>query len=176
LWPKHRQICVNSLFFPCKLTETGSQETASTTTHAHNFITENVIELPDHCATLRGQQQEEGTGMNIEQREVDGVTVAYLSGRLDSSVAGDVMDKLNGIVTAGATRLVINLKDLTYISSSGLRGLLVAAKLIKSSNGDLRLCEPIERVAKVLNDSGFSNLIHTDKTQSDSIAALRAAK
>lgn len=114
--------------------------------------------------------------MNIEQREVDGVTVAYLSGRLDSSVAGDVMDKLNGIVTAGATRLVINLKDLTYISSSGLRGLLVAAKLIKSSNGDLRLCEPIERVAKVLNDSGFSNLIHTDKTQSDSIAALRAAK
>lgn len=111
--------------------------------------------------------------MNIEQRVVDGVTVAYLSGRLDSSVAGEVMDGLNGIVTAGATKLVINLKDLTYISSSGLRGLLVAAKLIKSSNGDMRLCEPIDRVYKVLNDSGFANLIRTDASESESVAALR---
>ena len=111
--------------------------------------------------------------MNIEQRVVDGVTVAYLTGRLDSSVAGEVMDGLNAIVNAGTTKLVINLRDLTYISSSGLRGLLVAAKLIKSANGDLRLCEPIERVAKVLNDSGFSNLIRTDNSESDSVAALR---
>jgi anti-anti-sigma factor len=111
--------------------------------------------------------------MKIEHRQEDGVTLVQLSGRLDSSVAGDVMDQLNGLVSAGTTKLVVNLKELSYISSAGLRSILVAAKLIKSVNGEMRLCEPNGRVSKVLDESGFSYLIKIDSHEGQSLEALR---
>lgn len=112
--------------------------------------------------------------MKIEHRQVDGITLVQLSGRLDSSVAGEVMDQLNGLVNSGTTKLVVNLNELTYISSAGLRSILVAAKLIKSVNGGMRLCEPNGRVSKVLDESGFAYLIKIDSQEDQSLEALRA--
>ena len=86
--------------------------------------------------------------MQIEHRQVGGVTVALLSGRVDSSVADDVTAQLDRLVNAGATRLVVNLKEVSYISSAGLRSIIVAAKLTRSLNGDMRLCEPNALVSK----------------------------
>ena len=70
--------------------------------------------------------------MNTLKRQIDGITVVDLSGRLDSSVSGRVMDDLNEVVGAGAAKLVVNLQHVTFISSAGLRSILVAAKLAKS--------------------------------------------
>lgn len=112
--------------------------------------------------------------MEVEHRQEGGVTVVQLSGRLDSSVSGEVMDKLNSIVNGGATKLVLNLRELNYISSAGLRSILVAAKLIKSANGEMRLCEPNGRVSKILDESGFSYLIKIDSHEGKSIEALQA--
>jgi anti-sigma B factor antagonist len=111
--------------------------------------------------------------MNVQHRDVDGITVVDLSGRLDSAVAGEVMDKLNALVNGGATKLVINLKDLAYISSAGLRSILVAAKLVQTSNGSMRLCEPTGRVSQILHESGFAQLLKIDSHEAQSIAGLR---
>ena len=111
--------------------------------------------------------------MKIDYRQADGVTVVNLSGRLDSASSGEVMDQLNGLVNGGAAKLVVNLKDLTYISSAGLRSILVAAKLTKALNGDMRLCEPNGLVSKILEDSGFANLIKIDNHEGQSLEALR---
>ena len=70
--------------------------------------------------------------MNTLKRQTDGITIVDISGRLDSSVSGQVMDELNEVVGAGAAKLVVNLQHVTYISSAGLRSILVAAKLAKS--------------------------------------------
>jgi anti-anti-sigma factor len=111
--------------------------------------------------------------MPIEHRQEGDVTVVQLSGRLDSAVSGDVMDQLNALVNAGTTKLILNLKELTYISSAGLRSILVAAKLVKSANGEMRLCEPNGRVSKVLDESGFGYLIKIDSHEGQSLAAFR---
>jgi anti-anti-sigma factor len=110
--------------------------------------------------------------MQIDHRQVDGVTVALISGRLDSAVADDVTAQLDRLVNAGATRLVVNLKDVSYISSAGLRSIFVAAKLTRSLNGDMRLCEPNALVSKILDASGFANLIQIDAQEGHSVAAL----
>ena len=112
--------------------------------------------------------------MNTLQRQIDGITLVDISGRVDSSVSGQVMDQLNGIVSSGVTKLVVNLKQVSYISSAGLRSILVAAKLVKSGNGEMRLCQPNDLVRKTLEESGFSNLIRIDEHESQSVAALRA--
>lgn len=112
--------------------------------------------------------------MKIDHRQVNGTTVVDLSGRLDSSTSGEVMDRLNGLVNGGATKLVLNLRDLTYISSAGLRSIFVAAKLAKTLNGDMRLCEPNGLVSKILETSGFANLINIDTEERQSLEALGA--
>jgi anti-sigma B factor antagonist len=111
--------------------------------------------------------------MNTLKRQTDGITIVDISGRLDSSVSGQVMDELNEVVGAGAAKLVVNLQHVTYISSAGLRSILVAAKLAKSSRGEMRLCQASDLVRKILEESGFSNLIRIDDHESQSIAALR---
>jgi len=110
--------------------------------------------------------------MKIDHRQVDGVTIVDLSGRLDSFAAGDVMDQLNAIVNGGTTRLIVNLKEVTYISSAGLRSLFVPAKLILSLKGGMRLCEPTALVSKILDASGFANLIKIDSSEEQSLAEL----
>ena len=111
--------------------------------------------------------------MNTLKRQTDGITIVDISGRLDSSVSGQVMDELNEVVGAGAVKLVVNLQHVTYISSAGLRSILVAATLAKSSRGEMRLCQASDLVRKILEESGFSNLIRIDDHESQSIAALR---
>lgn len=113
--------------------------------------------------------------MDIEQRQTEDITIVNVSGRLDSSVSGQLMDRLVGIVNSGSAKLIVNLQDLHYISSAGLRSILVAAKLIRSSGGELRLCQPSELVRKILLESGFSNLIRIDEDEAGSVAALQAS-
>lgn len=112
--------------------------------------------------------------MNILKHQLDGITIVDISGRLDSSVSGQVMDQLNEIVNSGVTKLIVDLKQVAYISSAGLRSILVAAKLIKSSNGEMRLCQPNDLVRKILEECGFANLIRIDDHLSQSVAALHA--
>lgn len=112
--------------------------------------------------------------MNTQKRQIDGITVVDLSGRLDSSVSGRVMDDLNEVVGAGAAKLVVNLQHVTFISSAGLRSILVAAKLAKSSKGEMRLCQASDLVRKILEESGFTNLIIIDDHEGQSVAALQA--
>lgn len=111
--------------------------------------------------------------MNITQRRIDGLTVVDLSGRIDSSVSGQVMDRLNGLAGSGIKKMIVNLSEVSYISSAGLRSILVAAKLLKSASGEMRLCQPNELVRRTLEDSGFSNLVRIDDSESQSIAALQ---
>ena len=110
--------------------------------------------------------------MKIDERQDYGITVVTLEGRLDSSTSGEVMDRLSGLVNAGATRMVLNLKELTYISSAGLRSILVAAKLTKSLSGQMRMCEANDSISQVLETSGFSNLIKVDSQEEESVKAL----
>ena len=110
--------------------------------------------------------------MKISKRQVDGITVVTLDGRLDSSTSGQVMDELCGFVNAGAIRMILNLRNLTYISSAGLRSILVAAKLTKSLSGQMRMCEANDLISQVLENSGFSNLIKVDSQEEESVKAL----
>lgn len=48
--------------------------------------------------------------MDMLLRQLDGITMVDMSGRLDSLASGPVMDRLNEIVNAEANRLIINLK------------------------------------------------------------------
>jgi anti-anti-sigma factor len=96
--------------------------------------------------------------MTIIQAEKDGVIVLSISGRLDAVSAVEADKDFNSVVDAGHERLLINLEKLDYISSAGLRVLLVVAKRTQQSGGKVALCTLSPNVREVFEISGFSSI------------------
>ena len=88
-----------------------------------------------------------------------GVLIVSLNGRLDVTSAPQFENQLNNWLDRGEVNLIIDLGGLTYISSAGLRTLLVAAKQTQARGGGTRLSGARNVVQKVLKISGFDALI-----------------
>lgn len=107
--------------------------------------------------------------MKIIEREAGRVTVVSPSESLDtgtSPIAGQV---LATIVEQGARRIVVDLTEVTYVSSAGLRILLMTAKQLRGLSGELRVCGLNEAVQEVFEVSGFNTLLPVFATTEDAV-------
>jgi anti-anti-sigma factor len=93
-----------------------------------------------------------------EDRKADAVVLA-LSGKLDATTAKTFEDKILGVIGSGAQRVVVDLAQLEYVSSSGLRVFLVAAKRLQATNGKISLCGLQDHIRQVLDLAGFSSIL-----------------
>jgi anti-anti-sigma factor len=111
--------------------------------------------------------------MSLELKSAtdNGVRLLHLSGRLDSATASDLEKSLADLYATENCRAVIDLTKLDYISSAGLRVLLMLAKRAKQTQGRLVLCGLSPQVREVFEISGFLKIL---ETASDSSAALQA--
>lgn len=85
-------------------------------------------------------------------------TVAAVEGRVDSANAKDLDQELAAAIDQGGSRLVLDCKDLRYISSAGLRALLVAIKRTNREGGGVVMCRVPDHIREVLEVSGFTRL------------------
>jgi anti-anti-sigma factor len=110
--------------------------------------------------------------MEICTREVSGMLFVDMAGRLDTSTSGYAYDEMARIAKSGAKKVVLNLDKLEYVSSAGLRVILMAAKLLQASNGKMKICHANGVVKNVLETSGFNSLIEIHADENDVIAAF----
>lgn len=96
--------------------------------------------------------------MEIVERTEEGVRCVALSGRLDSNTSRELEQKLLPMVDEEGSRLLVDLTDLNYISSAGLRVFLLAAKRSKKQQSKIVLAALSENVREVFDISGFSTL------------------
>jgi anti-anti-sigma factor len=97
--------------------------------------------------------------MEIQDRQVDGVTVLILKGTIDAMTSPKITEFIQAHIAKGNTKLVADLSGVDYTSSAGLRVLLGAIKETRARSGDLRLAGVQPDVQKVLNLSGFTNIL-----------------
>jgi len=121
----------------------------------------------------------------IERRTADIVTLS-LSGRLDTTTARTFEEKILARIASGDRRFIIDLAQLDYIASPGLRVLVLAAKRLDGANGKLVLCgfkktipyNTLNRipdpVREVFETSGFSSIFTTYGSHDDAIRDLQA--
>lgn len=99
-------------------------------------------------------------------------TILMPSGRLDSSASADFERDVLAALDAGVSRLLLDLSAVTYMSSSGLRLALLAAKRLRGSGGKLALCVPQASIASLFEISGFSNILSIHRDRAGALAAL----
>lgn len=98
--------------------------------------------------------------------------VVVLEGRLDGVGAPEVEAFCLEHIQAGVVRLLLDLEGVDYISSAGLRSLLVVVKRLQAASGTLRLCCLAPMVREVLAISGLSNLLPSVDSRQEGISAL----
>ena len=107
--------------------------------------------------------------MEIATKDHDSVKIVYIPGQLDTNTSPDVQNQLDQLINEGAILILINLKDLNYISSAGLRILLATAKQLKNSSGELRICCLNEMAQEVFDISGFNNILNVFNTEEEAL-------
>ncbi len=96
----------------------------------------------------------------METQKLANATVIKLIERIDSLTSREVETALQGVVAGGARNIICDFTATKYISSAGLRVLLVVAKALKKSGGQLLIvCAKTGYVYEVLETSGFLNII-----------------
>lgn len=103
---------------------------------------------------------EEPVEINEVGKEKD-TKIISLNGRMDAISAPDFEEKMGQWLNEGETSFIIDLIELGYISSAGLRSILVIAKELKSKGGKLICAAPRDEVEKIFKISGFSSMIPT---------------
>jgi anti-anti-sigma factor len=108
--------------------------------------------------------------MEIEQERSNGVLVVTPSGRIDSTTSDALDQVLTRAIEAGERRLVVDFGRVSYISSAGLRVLLVAAKRLRAERGALVLCALGEPVRQVFDLAGFLPLFTVERSRDLALA------
>jgi anti-anti-sigma factor len=112
--------------------------------------------------------------MDIDTASFDTVTAVAVKGRVDSTTADKLRDHLTGMIQTGAVRLVIDLRDVTYISSAGFRTLLITARSVEQAKGKLALCGVGGEVKRLFDIASFTELFTILPNRDDAVAAARA--
>jgi|HigsolmetaGSP11D_1036233.scaffolds.fasta_scaffold02318_6 stage II sporulation protein AA (anti-sigma F factor antagonist) len=112
--------------------------------------------------------------MDIKIDKHDDHLTVRLAGRLDSSNAGEFEQALLNRIDAGELRLVLDLSELSYISSAGLRVFLMAAKRLSARQGRMALCGLQDNVREVFEISGFTAILTVRADLAEARAALSA--
>ncbi len=98
--------------------------------------------------------------------------VAKAAGRVDGINSLKFQDALTSVLEKNVTALVSDLEHLSYISSAGLRVILVAAKELQESTGKFAVCSLSDSVADVFRVSGFDIIVPTYATQPEALSAF----
>ena len=110
--------------------------------------------------------------MNVTERNEGNVVVLRLRGRLDGNTAKDFEDKLVAAIEKGEHQVTLDLSDLDYISSAGLRVMLIGAKRIKATGGKFVLSSMHANVKEVFDISGFTGIFDITSTLDEALGSF----
>ncbi|MDX2227853.1 MAG: STAS domain-containing protein [Verrucomicrobiae bacterium] len=112
--------------------------------------------------------------MTIEIQDQQGVLVARLTGRIDSTTAVETQTSLLQKVEGSGLKVVLDLGAVEYVSSAGLRTILAVAKKIQSSQGQVVAAAMQDQVREIFEIAGFDAIIKPHADVASAVAALRA--
>ncbi len=93
--------------------------------------------------------------ISIKSGQQGEAAILQVSGRIDAATAPEFERACRDMVTGGTKLLVLDFAGLQYMSSAGLRSLLLIRKGLEEAGGTLRLANVTGAVGQVLELSGF---------------------
>jgi len=110
--------------------------------------------------------------MNITEREQDGVTIYSIEGRVDSEGAVDLDMALQAATADGRNKMVLEMSEVRYINSAGLRTLADILTQNQKAGGDLKLVSLHPKVRRVFQIIGFERFFNIYESIDEAVTAF----
>ena len=110
--------------------------------------------------------------MNIVENKNGNIIILAPEGRLDTTTSGDLEKKILSLIEDGEKQFILDFRNLIYISSNGLRVLLLGAKKLKGEGGAIVLCSMKEQIKEVFDCAGFSSIFKIYSTDTEALEAF----
>ena len=107
--------------------------------------------------------------MEIIEEKQESISIFKLSGRLDSNTSQGFEKKIFDAISDGSKSMIVDFKDLDYISSAGLRVILKATKALNREDGKIMLCSMQDYVKEVFEIAGFDSFLPIVPTMDDAL-------
>ena len=111
--------------------------------------------------------------MDLPEERIGDAVVLDARGRIDSTTAKEFGDRMIGLIESGCRHLVVDFKNLVYISSAGFRALLLAAKKADETQSEFVLCGISGKIRQLFEIGGFTDLFRIYPSREDGLSALR---
>jgi anti-sigma B factor antagonist len=111
--------------------------------------------------------------MKIATRQVDGVTILDLSGRItlgEGSV--QLREAVRDLVGKGSKKIILNLADLSYMDSSGMGELVTAFTSVKNQGGELKLINLTKKIHDLMQITKLVTVFDIHEDEAAAIAAF----
>ena len=99
--------------------------------------------------------------MNISETRSGDVIQIKIDGRVDTTTSPQLQNAILQAFQKGS-KLVLDFSDVEYVSSAGLRALLIGQKTANSKGGSMTLVHVADAVLQVFKMSGFSGILHIE--------------
>jgi anti-anti-sigma factor len=110
--------------------------------------------------------------MELQEIAAGRVTVLAVTGRIDSSNAMDLSNRLRTLYASSGRLLLLDLQGVDYITSAGFRTLLIGRRHAASSSGVFALCNLSAKVRDLFDMGGFISNFSIHPTREEGIARL----
>jgi anti-anti-sigma factor len=110
--------------------------------------------------------------MQIIEDEQNGVHILKVAGRVDTGYANEMDSFLHTAAAEGKTKMVLDLSELAYISSAGLRSFADILSLNKAQGGDLKLAAVNPKILRILQIIGFDQFFSIYDSVDEAVAAF----
>lgn len=111
--------------------------------------------------------------MTIETQTLPGLSIAQLSGHVDTLNAADLESSLLALAESGLKQLLVDCTKLDYINSAGLRVFLLVAKRMESQDGACAYCGLTPNVKLVFETIGFDRILTVHATRESALALMQ---
>ncbi|WP_119419938.1 STAS domain-containing protein [Desertibaculum subflavum] len=111
----------------------------------------------------------------MDQRSIADVTVLSPTGRIDLDTTPPLQDCLLPLTQVASAKVVVDFAGVSYISSSGLRALMLGAKAARAAQGRLVVCCLNPAVAEIFRISRFHLVVEVQNDLAAALAALSSS-
>lgn len=111
--------------------------------------------------------------MELTVNKKDNINIIGISGKLDTNTWPELEEKLIPIIDSGEKNILIDCSYMDYISSAGLRVLLIAAKKLRAGNGKIVIAAMKAPIRSIFDIAGFTSIFPVSETLSDGIEYLK---
>ncbi|HWP82560.1 MAG TPA: STAS domain-containing protein [Bacteroidota bacterium] len=112
----------------------------------------------------------------IHEREGAGVSVLELKGYLDAHTAPELESAFQKLLSTKKYNIVVNCKDLSYISSAGLGVFMAFIEDVRKNRGDIKLTNMSPKVYNVFDLLGFPILYEIYKEEEEAVKRFNEVK